>query len=185
MKPLRALVVYESMFGHTEQLAHAVAEGLADAGVTVTLTEVSEAPFGIPREVDLLVVGAPTHAFSLSRPNTRSEAVRKGALASRQPLGLREWLSSVSGTNGVGVAVFDTRRAKVRRLPLAAGPLAAKIARRRGLVLLSKPVGFVVNGTKGPLRSDQLERAAAWGSLVADVARGHVVVTERARQRVS
>ena len=38
----------------------------------------------------LRAVGAPTHAFSLSRPSTRADAVRQGALASRQPLGLQQ-----------------------------------------------------------------------------------------------
>ena len=185
MKTLRALVVYESMFGNTEQLARAVAAGMQADHVSVTITEVSEAPFGIPPEVDLLVVGAPTHAFSLSRPGTRADAVRQGAMASRQPLGLREWLSSVSGTNGLGIAVFDTRVSKVRRLPAAAGPRAAKIARKRGLVLLSKPIGFVVDDIKGPLGSHEIERAATWGRSVAGLARSHVATPERAQHRFS
>ena len=184
MSTLRALVVYESMFGNTEQLARAVAAGLQADHVSVTITEVSEAPFAIPPEVDLLVVGAPTHAFSLSRPSTRADAVRQGAIASRQPLGLREWLTSVSSTKGLGVAVFDTRMSKVRRLPTAAGPRAARIARKRGLVLLSKPIGFVVDDIKGPLGAHEIERAAAWGHLFAGLARSHVATTERAQPRV-
>jgi hypothetical protein len=174
---LRALVVYESMFGNTEQLARGIAEGLKLDNVDATVTEVSEAPLGDPLDVDLLVLGAPTHAFSLSRPHTRADAVRQGAPESRQGLGLREWLANVrpvSRTNGVGVAVFDTRVSKVRRLPKAAGPRAAKVARQRGFTLLSKPVGFVVEDVKGPLGAGEVERATQWGRFVAGVARIHV-----------
>ena len=183
---LRALVVYESMFGNTERLARAVAEGLELDNVAVTVTEVSDAPATIPPEVDLLVLGAPTHAFSLSRPGTRADAVRQGAPESRERLGLREWLSAVdtrSIAEGLGVAVFDTRVSKVRRLPKAAGPRAAKIARRRGLVPLSKPIAFTVDDVKGPLGPHELERAVQWGRFVAGVARIHGAA-ERARHQV-
>lgn len=180
---LRALVVYESMFGNTERVARAIAKGLAIDNIEVTVTEVGKAPVGQPLDVDILVVGAPTHAFSLSRPRTRADAVRQGAPESRQARGLREWLTAVSGTSGLGVAAFDTRVSKVRRLPKAAGPRAAKIARQHGFTLLSKPVGFVVDDVKGPLGPHELERAVQWGRFVAGIARIHVAA-ERARPRV-
>ena len=132
--PLRALVVYESMFGNTEEVAECVAEGLRLDNVEVEVTEVGKAPTTIPDDVDLLVVGAPTHAFSLSRPSTRADAVRQGAPEARQQLGLREWLGAVVPPHRqLAVAVFDTRVTKVRRLPRAAAPRAARLARRRGL----------------------------------------------------
>ena len=40
---MKALVVYESMFGNTEQIARAVADGLAES-IEVQLAEVSQAP---------------------------------------------------------------------------------------------------------------------------------------------
>ena len=72
---MRALVVYESMFGNTEAVARAVADGLAEMH-DVDLREVSQAPTEVIGRVDLIVVGGPTHAFSLSRPATRASAVR-------------------------------------------------------------------------------------------------------------
>lgn len=171
---LRALVVYESMFGNTEAVARAVAKGLEVDGCTVTVREVGEAPLGTPLEVDLLVVGAPTHAFSLSRPRTRADAVRQGAPASHGGLGLREWLTAFPLTEGIGLAAFDTRVSKVRRIPMAAGPRAAQIARKRGLVVLSRPVAFLVDDIKGPLGPQELERAAQWGRFLAGAARVHV-----------
>ena len=91
----RAMVVFESMFGNTEQVAGAVADGLQAEGVPTVVVEVATAPADLPPSVDLLVVGAPTHAFSLSRPKTRSEAVRQGADESKAAIGLREWLETV------------------------------------------------------------------------------------------
>lgn len=178
---LRALVVYESMFGNTEQLANAVSKGLEIENFDVTVAEVSEAPNGPPLDVDLLVLGAPTHAFSLSRPSTRADAVRQGAPEARQDLGLREWLADIEPAptaNGLGVAVFDTRVSKVRRLPKAAGPWEAKLARHRGFTLLSKPMAFVVEDVKGPLADDELELATRWGRFVAGVARIHVAAAK-------
>jgi len=64
---MRAAVVYESMFGNTRRVAEAVAEELS-LHMETDLMEVGEAPGRLEAAVDLVVVGAPTHAFSLSRP---------------------------------------------------------------------------------------------------------------------
>jgi flavodoxin-like protein len=168
--PLHALVVYESMFGNTEELAECVGEGLRLADVEVEVMEVGTAPMEIPEGTHLLVVGAPTHAFSLSRPSTRADAVRQGAPEARQRLGMREWLAAVAPPKtDCSAAAFDTRAEKVRRFPKAAGPRAAKLARRRGFSLLEKPAGFVVEDLKGPLADHEAERAVQWGRHVADL----------------
>ena len=95
---MKALVVYESMFGNTEAVARAVAEGLSGAGqpVEVDLREVAQAPSPVTGPVDLIVVGGPTHAFSLSRPSTRADAVKQGAPTRATEQGLREWLSRLA-----------------------------------------------------------------------------------------
>lgn len=80
-----ALVVYESMFGNTAAVARAVAEGLA-TGFDVVLQEVATAV--VDDDVSLLVVGAPTHVFGMSRPNTRQAAKEQGGNGGS--VGLRE-----------------------------------------------------------------------------------------------
>jgi hypothetical protein len=89
---MRALVVYESMVGNTEAAARAVAAGLADE-LQVELLEVSHAPATIKEAVDLLVVGEPTPAFSMSRPSTREQAFDQGATRDEPNIGLHEWLA--------------------------------------------------------------------------------------------
>ncbi len=161
---MRVLVVYESMFGNTEAVARAVAEGLGER-MDVELHEVGEAPVG--EGIDLIVAGGPTHAFSLSRPSTRAEAIAKGATADSEKGGLREWLSDLPrATQSVSFAAFDTRVDKVRHLPGSAAAKAAKIARRLGYA----PAGhqsFYVTDTMGPLLPGELERAKTWGEQVA------------------
>jgi len=162
---MKALVVYESMFGNTEKVAASVARGLQLEDVDTGLVEVGSAAGELAPDLDLLVVGAPTHAFALSRPSTRADAVRQGADAERARLGLREWLESVRFDTGQAplLAAFDTRVTKVRWLPKSAGPSAVHLGRRRGLESVGKPVGFLVDDLRGPLVEGELDRAVGWG----------------------
>ena len=83
-----ALVVYESMFGNTQTIAVAVADGLS-VRMTVDLVEVGAAPSAVAADVDLLVVGGPTHAFGMTRPNTRQDAAKQAG---------RPWSPRASGS---------------------------------------------------------------------------------------
>ncbi|BBH69955.1 hypothetical protein ACTI_66400 [Actinoplanes sp. OR16] len=78
---MKALVVYESMFGNTEAVARALAEGLGES-LDVIVADVQDRP--AVGDADVLVAGAPTHAFSLSRPSTRADAAGKGELAAAE-----------------------------------------------------------------------------------------------------
>lgn len=164
-----ALVVYESMFGNTEKVAGAVARGLQLEGIETGLAEAGSAPSHLSADLDLLVVGGPTHAFSMSRSSTRADAVRQGAPAERATVGIREWLESVQLAEGRSplVAAFDTRVTKVRWIPKAAGPSATRLARRRGLEPIARPLGFLVDDLRGPLLEHELEHAVAWGRRLA------------------
>jgi hypothetical protein len=173
---MKALLVYESMFGNTAQVARAVAAGLEET-MEVDIRDVSTAPPRIGDPVDLIVVGAPTHAFSLSRPSTRVDAVRQGATNRDPGVGLREWLTGLRDRpHREPVAAFDTRVDKVRRLPGSAARKATRIARGRGFQSAGVE-SFYVADTPGPLLPGELDRATAWGRrLAADVAdaRAHV-----------
>ena len=127
-------------------------------------------PHRLAIDLDLLVVGGPTHAFGMSRASTRADAVRQGAPAQRATTGLREWLESVEldAEHAPGLATFDTRVTKVRWLPQAAGPSAARAGRRRGLETVAKPHGFLVDDIRGPL----VERRARARGRVGQAPRG-------------
>ena len=163
---MRALVVYESMYGNTRSIASAIAEGLA-GGMEVDLVEVGEAPVRV--EADLVVAGGPTHAFSMSRPNTRQSAAEQAdgrELVSRGR-GLREWLAEAGpGLRGTRVATFDTRITKPH-LPGSAAKAAQKRLRRSGSRIVSPAHSFSVLGMVGPLGDGEVARARTWGAELA------------------
>jgi flavodoxin len=63
---MKALVVYESMFGNTEQIARAVAAGLGES-VDVQQVEVTDAPTEPDPDVVLIVAGR-SHACVFDEP---------------------------------------------------------------------------------------------------------------------
>lgn len=151
------LIVYESAWGNTRAIAEAIATGLPREP-PAEVVPVSAAPPLQDLQVDLLVVGAPTHAFGLSRPGTREDAHRRGGQALSG--GLREWIDAADGSH-LTVASFDTH---VRRpnLPGAASRSAAKKLRRLGCTVLDRQ-SFWVDGYEGPLLDGEVDRARAWG----------------------
>ena len=159
---VKALVVFESMFGNTEAIARAVAAGLTEH-VTTQVVDVTRVP-NVPDTVELLVAGGPTHAFGLSRPKTRQTARDDGGrMKAAAGIGLREWLAAMRTFRaGLAVATFDT---KIMRPPMPGS--AARAARRRlhrlGAKAVARPESFYVNSTTGPLVDGELERARAWG----------------------
>ena len=159
----RALVVYESVLGNTQAVAKAIADGLGESR-PVTVREVTEAPDTIPPDVGLLVVGGPTHAFGMSRPETRADAEKEAPghpVSTRR--GIREWLEALSpGDGGVPTVTFDTRVDKPR-LPGSAAKKARKQLAHKGFPSFEEPHSFYVHGKAGPLAADELVRARAWG----------------------
>ncbi|HET8928351.1 MAG TPA: flavodoxin domain-containing protein [Microbacterium sp.] len=158
---MRALVVYESMFGNTRQVAEAIADGMAD-GAEVTITDVADAPERVPDDVDIVVVGGPTHAFSMSRVPTRQDAIRQGGATADAATGIREWLTALpASTRPCTFAAFDTR-VDMPLLPGAASRAASRVAKKLGFSM-HDPASFLVHGYQGPLVAGQLERARSWG----------------------
>jgi flavodoxin len=161
---MKALVVYESMFGNTATIARTVADALG-GHFEVTLAEAHAAPPAVG--MDLVVVGGPTHAFGMTRPATRADAVRQGSTAAAD-FGLREWLDGCPTLTGTPAAAFDTRMSS----PLfgSAAHKAHRRLRRLGCVTVVPPQSFRVSGTPGPLLDGELDRAVRWAESVAQAA---------------
>ncbi|MGW7532516.1 flavodoxin family protein [Amycolatopsis sp. NPDC054798] len=160
---MHAIVVYESMFGNTEEVARAVAAGLD----TADLYPVD----GAPRKLDgydLLVIGAPTHAHGLSRPSTRKAAAgqRPEGVRTREP-GIREWLGEFGVLPpAMDTAVFDTRLGKPRWLTGSAARTVGKLLRDLGHPPLAPEESFFVevHGDETELSAGEAERAREWGA---------------------
>lgn len=161
---MKTLVIYESMFGNTQKIARAIASGLSEAS-EVEIIDVSDAPPTLPAGTDLLIVGGPTHAFSMSRSSTRQDAADRGGAYTDVPEGIREWLAHQDG-GGTRFIAFDTR-VDMPLVPGAASRAASRSANKHGFHVLP-PQSFVVEGYTGPLRNGELERAAEWGRHTAE-----------------
>ncbi|MEI8406579.1 MULTISPECIES: flavodoxin family protein [unclassified Kribbella] len=164
----RALIVYESMFGNTHKIALAIRDGLRDA-IPTEVVRADQAPAEIPADVRLLVVGGPTHAFSMSRRSTRTQAAEQDQVMMPTETGIREWLQELpEPTTPTVAATFDTRVTKVRRLPGSAARSAAKLLRRHGFEpTVAPPASFFVHDMTGPLEQGEIDRARAWGEELA------------------
>ncbi|AXH95634.1 flavodoxin family protein [Ornithinimicrobium avium] len=159
---MKALIVYESAWGNTRAVAEALAAGLEDSATT-EVVDVEWAPALAGLEVDLLVVGAPTHAFGLSRAGTRQDAHRRGG--AQLSTGVREWLDAAT-TASLRVATFDTH-VRHPNLPGSAARKAAKRLTRAGCTVVTEPTSFWVDDYEGPLLPGELDRAREWGSMLA------------------
>jgi flavodoxin I len=146
---MKTLVAYDSVYGNTEKIAKAIGEAIAGE---VTVLPVGEVNTSELTTLDLLIVGAPTHG---GRP---TEA-------------MRDFLDKVRerGLKGINVAAFDTRLTArwVRIFGYAAGRIAGRL-KKDGGTLLASPEGFFVEGTEGPLKEGELERAAAWTKEIVE-----------------
>lgn len=172
---MKARVIYESTFGNTRAVAEAIAEGLS-AAFEIETVEVGHASPDTS-DVDLVVIGGPTHAWAMSRPTTRKSAQEQAAKGGIAPasdgIGVREWLASAGDGNGRMAAAFDTGVGKIGFI--SAGSAAKGEASRlgqHGYRLIADPEQFLVDGTAGAtmLRPGELERATAWGADLARLA---------------
>jgi hypothetical protein len=170
---VRVLVVFESMFGNTHLVAERVALGLADAG-EARVASVAEATPEALADVDLLVVGGPTHVHGMATDRTR-QAAREQA---EQPdsgveldpdaegPALRDWFDDLTLPGGCRAAAFDTRVHGPGALTGRASRGIAKRLERHGASLIAPPESFFV-GRDNRLADGEAERAEEWGASLA------------------
>ncbi len=147
---MRSLVVFDSVFGNTEDIARAVGGALAN-GTEVSIVAVRDAGPLEHLDPDLLVVGCPTQRRSIT-PELR-------AILAAAP---REYFQHRPA------AAFDTRRHMPKPLSGSAASVIARQLRLNGCRLIAAPESFLVRGTEGPLEEGELERAQAWGAALLE-----------------
>ncbi|MFI5040239.1 MAG: flavodoxin family protein [Acidimicrobiales bacterium] len=167
---MRAVVIYESMYGNTHLIADAVAEGLRPQA-EVVVVPVGRAEPSLLDSADLIVVGGPTHAHGMSHANTRKGAVAAAEKADSDGLaleadatgqGLREWFASL-GRVAKDAAAFDTRFDFPAAFTGQASKGIARKLRHHGATLIAEPQSFFV--TKGNrLEPNEESRARDWGA---------------------
>jgi hypothetical protein len=177
---MRAVVVYESMFGNTHHVAEAIATGLSPT-FDVTVVPVGGATPEVLEGADLLVVGGPTHAHGMSRERTRASAVETAADPDQHVTldpdapgeGLREWFETCGDLPPRAVA-FDTRMDLPPLLSGRASHGIRRLLKHHGATIVADPMSFLVD-FENVLEDGELERATAWARgltlRVAELAR--------------
>jgi hypothetical protein len=140
---MNAVVVYESLYGNTHEIAKAVADGLRSGG-EATVLSVADASGERLAGAELVVVGGPTHvhgmASRLSRKGAADDARKKGhELPDIEGPALRDWFDGLPKADGTPAATFDTRIDKPRFVTgsaakghCPAAPQPSLLRRRRG-----------------------------------------------------
>ncbi len=156
----KALVVYDSVFGNTRQVAIAISEGLLEnrEGVVRSVSEVT----GVDQVgMEILVVGSPTRGF---RATPASMA----------------WINGLPANvlANVKTAAFDTRipEEKIKKnwflrllgpmVKYAVAPIAQAL-KSKGAAEEVRKNWFYVADSEGPLLENELERARKWGQELA------------------
>jgi len=161
---MKAVVVYESLWGNTAAVARAIAEGIGPEAVALSTAEATPE---VVRDAKLIVAGAPIQGFSLP-----TDRMRAGVRTDTQPAPdlsaptLRSWLEHLPAGQGRSAA-FDT---KIRWSPGSAASVIDRELAKAGYAPLVKAEHFIVAGQTGPLKDGELERARAWGGQLARTA---------------
>jgi len=146
---MKTLVVYDSWYDNTAEIARAIGRGLTGR---VGVVKVRAATNFDIRGYDLIIVGSPTH----------------GGLPT--PL-IQDFLDSLLAPDALShtrVAAFDTRVGTrwVKLFGFAANRIAEQLEAKGGELAVA-PEGFYVSGKAGPLRPGEADRAAQWAQTVA------------------
>lgn len=146
---MNAIVVYDSWYGNTEEIARAIAGELGPARL------VKQRAFGAAdlAGYDLLIVGSPTHAGGMS-------------------VGMRAVMPHLAeaAIRGLAVAAFDTRFHQDIEHTGSAAMKVAELLEQKGARLIAPPESFFVGGLTGPLEGDEIGRAKAWATQFREAA---------------
>jgi len=154
---LRTMVIYDSYFGNTEQIAKAIGAAL-EPSEEVEVVKVSKTNPDKLTRLKYLIVGSPTRAF-------------------RPTAAINDIIKKAPNLKGVKVVAFDTRIATedtnsrvlgfmVNIFGYAAKPISNGLVKKGG-TLVVPPEGFYVEDSEGPLKDGELERAVEWARKIS------------------
>jgi len=152
---MKAVIIYDSMYGNTEKIAQAIGDGLTGEVKVVRVGDVNASEL---KTFDMLIVGSPVHG---GRATPLIDAFLKQLPA--------------HSLEGKSVAAFDTRfesedqgiglRIVMSVIRYAAERIAKDLAKKGGR-LVAEPEGFIVENKEGPLKQEELERASKWAKAM-------------------
>lgn len=142
------MIIYDSLYGNTEQIAQAIGQGIGADEVKVQ--KIGEADIAAVAACDLLIIGSPTQG-------------------GRQTAAVKDFLDKIPPEvlKNKKAAAFDTRMKAfwVKVFGWAVDRIAQAL-RERGADLVALAEGFFVKSTKGPLVDGEAKRAAVWAKKI-------------------
>jgi Flavodoxin len=166
---MKALVVYESMYGNTARIAEAIGQGLDEGDIETVVGAVDDVAPEDAAGVDLLVVGGPTHAHGMTREGTRQQALKDGKNTYDDPTrgpGLRSWTEQLPPGGGRLAAAFDTRMRGPKAFTGSAAKGIAQRLQQHGFRSAAEPGSFLVT-KQSTLVEGEGERARTWALEIA------------------
>jgi flavodoxin len=156
---MKMLVIYDSVFGNTQEIALTIA-----AELETTAVPLGDVTPEILSSLDGCVFGSPTRGF---RPTEGITKLLKGLPNNH--------LANIKAAAFDTRILLDTINSKVMRFLINKGGYAAKkiskTLQKKRAILVTEPEGFLVTGEQGPLKAGELERAAAWAKDIAQKAK--------------
>lgn len=151
-RELKLLIVYDSVYGNTAKIAEALIEG---SGIDreSKVYKATEAALSDLENIDLLLVGSPTHGGTFTEP-------------------VKNFLGAIpaQGLQGMKAAAFDTSFDKetqkglakfaIGMLGVAAPKIGEELSEKGATVVAAET--FIVLDSEGPLQEGEVERAQGW-----------------------
>ena len=140
---MKAIVVYDTKFGNTEQVAKGIARVLNADVVRVTDVDITKL-----KEYDIFAFGSPTHTWNISS-------------------GMKKLFNKLKGESfkGKKAATFDTKY-KSRFAGSAAKKIQSKL-KKLDFEIIMDPMNFIVIGNEGPLAEGEMEKTTAFSTLIS------------------
>jgi len=150
---MKALIVYDTKYGMTEQVANAIMKGMKESGVSeIALKKVGDANEADFKGSDAWIFGSPVH---LGGATGDAKKALKMAIE-----------TGVSGKKGTA---FDTRF--VNATGKGAAEKMMEKLEEAGVGKAAEPQWFGVLKTKGPLAEGEEAKAIAFGKKIAEALR--------------
>jgi len=131
---LRALVIFDSRYGNTEKIARSLGAGIAEAGVETECLNSRDVKVESLRDRDLVCIGAPTEAFSASKP-------------------IKDFIARLDGAGLAGKWAFAFDTKLDWRISGSAAKFIEKELKRLGLRILAPRESAIVSSPAGKDRA--------------------------------
>ncbi len=147
---MKTLVIYDSQYGNTEQVARIIAASLDKYGIgPAKVVHVSKADSTTLKGTKLLVVGSPTQKWA------PTEA-------------MKAFLEKLPDLSGMSATAFDTRFKGPWFLTGSAARTIIKKLKEKGAQIIEPQHSFFVKAVEGPLNQWEIPHIESWAAVIAD-----------------